>query len=92
MCYLETSGAPELWTSDRRPRGVVAAELERICQRCPVRRECAAEAVETGAQNGTYAGVYVCDTRQSQSWLAAMRELARIAGDVLDYEQLGVSA
>ena len=59
VCYLETSDAPEMWTSDRRPRDLLRKELRRMCRRCPVQVDCAAEAVLTDAETGTYAGVYL---------------------------------
>ena len=45
VCFLETSAAPELWTPDRRPHGLLRKELQRMCARCPVRVQCAATAV-----------------------------------------------
>ena len=45
VCCLETPDAPELWTPEHRPKCYVRVHLEQMCQRCPVRRECAADAV-----------------------------------------------
>lgn len=39
VCFLETPDAPELWTPDRKPARATRVHLERMCQRCPVRRE-----------------------------------------------------
>jgi WhiB family redox-sensing transcriptional regulator len=97
VCVLETSDAPELWTSDRRPHGLLRKELARMCTRCPVRTRCAAEAVFTDAEAGTYAGVYLQQNIAANAArrAAAMDELRVIAGlptaaDDLAY--LGVSA
>lgn len=97
VCYLETSDAPEMWTSDRRPRGLERRELERMCARCPVRVRCAADAVFRDEETGTYAGVYLPQNIAANSArrAAAMDELRVIAGlpaaeDDLAY--LGVSA
>ena len=97
VCYLETSDAPEMWTSDRRPRGLLRKELQRMCARCPVRARCAADAVFTDAETGTYAGVYLPQNIAANTTrrAAAMNELRVIAGlrsirDDLAY--LGVSA
>ena len=94
VCYLETSDAPELWTPDRRPALVVRTQLERMCQRCPVRRQCAAEAVLTQAQTGMYAGVWVPENSPDNQWAAAMEELRLIAGlpVAVGGVSLGVSA
>jgi Transcription factor WhiB len=80
VCLLETGDAPELWTSDRRPARAVRLHLEQMCQRCPVRRECAADAVKSGAQCGMYAGVWVPERKDNNGWGAAMGELQRIGG------------
>ena len=79
VCALETSGAPELWTSDRRPTGVVAAEMEAMCHRCPVRADCARWALDTAADTGMYAGVWVPERSQIQAWQGAHEDLRRIA-------------
>lgn len=81
VCLVETGGAPELWTSDRRPPAAVRTHLEQICRRCPVRRDCAAFALTTGAQCGMYAGVWVPEGTQSggAAWAAAMGRLRTIA-------------
>jgi len=80
VCHLETGAAPELWTPDRRPPRSVRVHLEAMCRRCPVRRRCAAEAVSTAAECGIYAGVWVPQLHQLDTWLAAMGELRVIAG------------
>ncbi len=82
VCYLETSDAPEMWTSDRRPHGLLRRELERMCARCPVRSRCAAEAVFADAETGTYAGVYLHQniTANAGRRAAALDELRVIAG------------
>lgn len=79
LCAIETSGAPELWTSDRKPRGIVAEELRQICSRCPVLAQCAADAVATEAELGTYAGVYVSSRTEKSRWYAAMAQLRKVA-------------
>lgn len=97
VCYLETSDAPEMWTSDRRPRDLLRKELQRMCQRCPVRVQCATEAVLTDAETGTYAGVYLPQniTANVARRTVALNELRAIAGlpsvaEEMSY--LGVSA
>jgi WhiB family redox-sensing transcriptional regulator len=80
LCALETGAAPELWTSDKCPEPVVRRHLEQMCARCPVRRQCAAEAVDSYAQCGMYAGVWVPDYRRINKWLDAMEALREVAG------------
>jgi WhiB family redox-sensing transcriptional regulator len=82
VCYLETSDAPEMWTSDRRPHGLLRKELERMCARCPVRRRCATEAVLNDEETGTYAGVYLPRNISANVGrrAAALNELRVIAG------------
>lgn len=82
VCALETSGAPELWTPDRRPAGVVFAELQRMCGRCPVRRQCARAAVDSEADTGLYAGVWIPERSQGRPWLSAMDKLRVLAEGV----------
>ena len=86
VCFLETSAAPELWTPDRAPARRVQVHLQQMCRRCPVRRECAAEAVALGAEAGMYAGVWVPEHRTGHGWAAAIEALRVIAradvGDV----------
>lgn len=87
--------APELWSGDRKPRLRVLVHLEQMCQRCPVRRDCAAEAVAYGDQAGMYAGVWVPERSSSsrKAWAAAMQRLELIAGTAATAGQdLGVSA
>ncbi len=80
VCARETSAAPELWTSDRRPTGVFRVELTRMCQRCPVRRQCAAAAIADGAECGIYAGIYVPERKRSHgsAWESAMVQLQAV--------------
>lgn len=82
VCYLETPDAPELWTSDRRPHGLLRKELQRMCNRCPVRSRCAAEAVFSDAEAGTYAGVYLPQNNAANNQRRAMAldELRSVAG------------
>lgn len=81
VCYRETPDAPELWTPERRPAQPVWTHLQQMCQRCPVRRRCAAEAVATEQQSGIYAGVFVPERRKSKTWAAAMKQLRGIAAE-----------
>ncbi len=96
VCVQETSDAPELWTPDRKPARAVRVHLEQMCQRCPVRRTCADNAVNTDAEVGMYAGVWVPQRSAEKSWVAAMQRLQLIAGidpsAVSDAEALGVPA
>lgn len=73
------------WTPDRKPSSDVMMDFALICLGCPVRRECAAHAIDKGLDNGIYAGVYVptkLNEQQRRTWgfSVAMNELARIAG------------
>ncbi|MFL0176463.1 WhiB family transcriptional regulator [Mycobacterium sp. SMC-13] len=95
ICFLETPDAPELWKADRKPVLAVRVHLERMCQRCPVRRDCAAEAVANEEQAGMYAGVWVPERSSGnrKAWAAAMQRLELIAGTAARPDQdLGVSA
>jgi Transcription factor WhiB len=95
VCYLETSDAPELWTPERRPPRSVRVLLEQMCQRCPVRRQCAEDAVCAEAETGMYAGVWVPERKENNGWAAAIGQLRRIAGlDPVEVEfaALGASA
>ncbi len=97
VCFLETSAAPELWTSDRRPHGLLRKELQRMCARCPVQVQCAANAVFTDAETGTYAGVYLPQniSANTERRAKALDELRRVAGlptEADDLSYLGVSA
>ena len=71
------------WTSDEPPQGHIEARLAAICAGCPVRRECAAWAVNERAESGTYAGVYLPPrwpgARRQIGWERARRQLGRIA-------------
>jgi len=96
VCLLETPDAPELWTPEHRPRSYVRVHLEQMCQRCPVRRECAADAVEAQtSEAGLYAGVWVPELRKKKQWASAMDDLRTIAGldsTAGDFSALGASA
>ncbi len=81
VCFRETPDAPELWTSERRPAQPVWTYLQQMCQRCPVRTRCAAEAVAAEQQSGIYAGVFVPERRKSKGWSAAMDQLREIAAE-----------
>jgi hypothetical protein len=64
-----------------------------MCRRCPVRRECAAEAVAFGAEAGMYAGVWVPEHRTGHGWAAAietLRVIARRDGREADRAAAGV--
>ena len=71
------------WTSDEPPQGHIEACLVAICAGCPVRRECAAYAVDSRAESGTYAGVWLPPrwpgARRQIGWERARRQLGRIA-------------
>jgi Transcription factor WhiB len=97
VCYLETSDAPEMWTSDRRPQRLLRKELQRMCARCPVRAQCAADAVLTDAEAGTYAGVYLPQNIAANSARRAvamdeLRAVAELPPAEEDLAYLGVSA
>lgn len=86
VCYLETSDAPEMWTPERRPARTVRLHLEQMCQRCPVRRQCATDALATDAETGFYAGVWVPERKdnsahdKARTWSGARDQLRAIAG------------
>lgn len=94
VCVVETPDAPEIWTPDRKPARTVRVHLEQMCQRCPVRPNCATAAVVDEAQSGMYAGVWVPQQTEKRAWAEAMGRLERIAGvsSVVDEDVLGVSA
>lgn len=90
VCALETPDAPWIWTPDRRPRQEQREHLGQMCQRCPVRRTCAAEAIEEDSQSGVYAGVWVPEQVDRAAWAAARAQLRLIA--VRGEDDLAVSA
>lgn len=55
---------PELWFPH--PEEAVPAEALALCAKCPVRHQCAALAIKTGAQHGVYAGLRLEDPQQRQ--------------------------
>lgn len=79
-CSVQTPDVPDMWTPDHRPPQPVMVHLQQICAECPVRRQCAAEAVATGAQTVVAGGLFVPERRLTRSWAAAMGKLADIAG------------
>lgn len=84
-CGVQTPDALEMWTPERRPPRPVMVHLQQICAGCPVRRQCAAEAVASGAENWVAAGVFVPARQYARTWAAAIAELEGIAGqDYLD--------
>lgn len=92
VCFVETSGAPEVWTPSRRPSGAMFTELKRMCDRCPVRVLCATQALVNGEQNGIYAGVYLPGADQHAAYEAACEELSEIAGVPLNDVVLDATA
>lgn len=93
VCKRETPDAPELWTTDRRPHRAVMVWLERMCESCPVKRECAQEAVDSNGQAGMYAGRHLPEKR-FKHWDAQIKELQDIAdgAPAPDIELLAVPA
>lgn len=87
VCFVEMPDAPEVWTPPRKPPLAVLVPLEQMCQRCPVRRECARDAVASEAECGMYAGVWVPEHKESNGWSPAMAKLCEVAG--LDPGDLG---
>lgn len=71
------------WTPDARPTREDEAKMTRICDSCPVMRRCAQHAVESKAEGGYYAGVWVpaavSNGGVSSGWLRAREQLKRIA-------------
>lgn len=80
VCFLETSSTPELWTPDRQPARAVRESLEGLCHRCPVRRQCAADAIEGNAEGGLFAGVWIPERGDRGKWDDAIDRLCEIAG------------
>ncbi len=80
VCRWETGTPPEVWTSNRKPRDGDMRIMRQLCSQCPVRRDCALEAVVTEAQAGVYAGVRVPARSEIASWAETMRQLRVIAG------------
>jgi WhiB family redox-sensing transcriptional regulator len=95
-CFLETSSAPELWTPDRQPARALRKSMESLCYRCPVRRQCAAEAIRAHAEGGLFAGVWMPDRGERGKWDDAVGLLREIAGESaqfgVDYVELETSA
>lgn len=87
VCFLETSSTPELWTPDRQPARAVRKSLEGLCHRCPVQRQCAADAIAGDAEGGLFAGVWIPERGDRGKWDAAIERLREIAGPS---EQIGV--
>jgi WhiB family redox-sensing transcriptional regulator len=79
-CSVQTPDVPEMWTPERRPRRPVMVLLQQICDGCPVRRQCAAEAVASSAETWVAAGVFIPEQKRARGWAAAMEELEEIAG------------
>ena len=92
VCFQETSAAPELWTPDLQPRGVIRDELAAMCRRCPVSRRCAAYALRTDAEAGFYAGVWIPERRFKGARKRALQELWEIAGCDYGLDAAGVPA
>lgn len=91
VCHRETPDTPQLWTPERRPAANVWTHLQAMCQRCPVRRRCAQEAVHNAYQCGIYAGVFVPERSKEARWGEAMATLRAIA-DHPDVQQWGRTA
>lgn len=90
VCFVEMPDAPEVWTPQRKPRLAVLIPLEQMCGRCPVQRNCALDAVSSGAECGVYAGVWVPERKETNGWSPAMKKLREVAG--LDPKTLGFDA
>ena len=56
--------------------------MARMCARCPVRRQCATDAVLNDEETGTYAGVYLPQNISANAGrrAVALDELREIAG------------
>ena len=70
------------WTTEK-PSAEVRRRLAEICAACPVIGECAAYALASEAEIGTYAGVLVPlrgvkPTKPTKRWNRARAELARV--------------
>lgn len=87
VCFREMPDAPEVWTPQRKPRLAVLVPLEQMCRRCPVRRDCALDAVSSETECGMYAGVWVPERKETNGWSPAMKKLREVAG--LDPETFG---
>jgi hypothetical protein len=67
------------WTAERRPEIDATERMAAICSGCPVRLRCAAYALDSRAESGFYAGVWVppakCGNRPSTGWRRARQWL-----------------
>ena len=79
LCASEGNAAA--WASEHKPSRRVLSELKQICDRCPVRAQCAAWALKSRADAGCYAGVWLPKRTRcgyiSTAWLASRELLER---------------
>lgn len=73
------------WTANRRPRATVRVRMEAVCRGCPVRGECAADALVCGMDSAMAAGVWIpLDIGQNEHiTVDVRRQLTVIAGEWL---------
>lgn len=67
-----------MWTSDTRPAKLVLVHIEQMCDRCPVKVQCAVQALEDDEEAAIYAGIHVPEKSRSRRWQAARQQLQRI--------------
>lgn len=79
VCRRETPGVP-VWTSDKQPRKPVLVHIEQMCDRCPVKVQCAVQALEDREEAAIYAGVHIPVKSSLEQWHAARAKLERICG------------
>jgi len=94
VCRRETPEVP-VWTSDTKPKKLVLVHIEQMCDRCPVKLQCAVQALEDEEEAAIYAGVHLPEKSRRQQWNAAREKLQRICGagaGVVAEDLAGVSA
>jgi hypothetical protein len=72
------------WTNERTPRPATRDRLAAICADCPVIARCAAYALDTEAEMGMYAGVWipqqgVVPRNPTHNWRTARQQLKQRA-------------
>lgn len=94
VCRRETPEVP-VWTSDTKPKKLVSMHIEQMCERCPVKPQCATQALDDEEQAAIWAGVHLPEKSRRDDWHAARAQLQRIrdraAGAVAE-DASGVSA
>ncbi|MGB8404803.1 MAG: WhiB family transcriptional regulator, partial [Mycobacterium sp.] len=77
VCRRETPEIP-VWTSDKSPKRLVQVHIEQMCERCPVKVQCAIQALDDDEEAATWAGVHLPEKSRRDQWHAARAQLQRI--------------